>query len=769
MKKWFLQHKKIITRVSVIASIITLLVLGNINLPAAKVTLKEPLTLSQQVYSVAGQTTAVQTLTKKAITAMSGGKDLGLVPVKVVNSTEMLEAIANPKNKVTDAHFNTATRFTAAAVTAGSTKQIIGAYYLPEQQPTLMAAYESVKAPITAINFPIPTSTATGTTNNNMYGRGGYSSTAYSNPAYPASTVNLGTVSGQYQAAASGATTTSYASPGLSGWESARLVVSILLYGFLFVVFIRWIMRRLNGGMGGSRNSNLEQEAGVPETRFSDVAGADEAIDDMRELVEFLKNPERFNKTGATPPRGALLVGPPGTGKTLLARAVAGEAGVPFYSAAGSDFVEMYVGVGARRVRDLFAKAKGHKEGAIIFIDEIDAVGRARSQRNDGAGTQEHEGTLNAMLVEMDGFAKSNVIVLAATNRDDILDPALVRPGRLDRKIQVPLPDRAGREKILKVHAGDRPFAEDVNWDLIARRTPGMSGADLAQLINEASLVAARDDRDSITNGDLDSAVATVAMGKARTSAVVTPHDRNVTAWHEGGHTVCAMVLPDADDPVSVSIIPRGPAGGVTWMAQSDDLFLTRKRAFARLVVAMGGRAAEEILLDGEFTSGPHGDLSAATDTALAMVTQYGMTDAGLMIRSQGWLSTGAKMTDETVEAVEKLLAEALETARATLRDHRDLLERVVEGLLENDTLIQSELVALQDGVVTTAPELPPAPRDYVKRPAQQVTPPVTRPRSAEQKPVARRRSFVGAVAVALQAAADAWESAPTRRRRRKR
>lgn len=765
MKNWFNKNKKNITRISVVASILALFILNSITLPAAKVTLKEPLTVPQQVYSVTGQTTAVQSLTKDDIAEMSGDKDLGLVPVKVVNSTEMLKVISDTKNTVTDAHFNTSTRFTAAAVKTGSTKQIIGAYYLPEQQPTLMAAYEAVKAPITAINFPIPSTTGTGTT---AYGRGGYSSTAYSNPGYPASTVNLGTVSGQYQAAATGATSTTAVSPGLSGWESARLVVSILLYGFLFVVFIRWLMRRFNGGAGGSRNSKLESEVGIPETRFSDVAGAEEAIDDMRELVEFLKNPERFSKTGATPPRGALLVGPPGTGKTLLARAVAGEAGVPFYSAAGSDFVEMYVGVGARRVRDLFAKAKGHKEGAIIFIDEIDAIGRARSQRSDGAGAQEHEGTLNAMLVEMDGFAKSNVIVLAATNRDDILDPALVRPGRLDRKIQVPLPDRAGREKILIVHAGDRPFAEDVNWDLIARRTPGMSGADLAQLVNEASLVAAREDRDVITNGDLDDAVATVAMGKARTSAVVTPHDRNVTAWHEGGHTVCAMVLPDADDPVSVSIIPRGPAGGVTWMAQSDDLFLTRKRAFARLVVAMGGRAAEEILLDGEFTSGPHGDLSAATDTALAMVTQYGMTSAGLMIRSQGWLSTGAKMTDETVEAVEKLLAEALETARATLRDHRDLLDRVVEGLLENDTLIQSELVALQDGVITTAPELPPAPRDYVRHPAPQVTAPVASPRNAERKP-AGRRSFVGAVAVALQAAADAWERAPTRRRRRKR
>lgn len=767
MKQWFNDNKQAVTRVSVVFALITLFTINSIPLPQNKVTLKDPITLAEQVYSVAGQNTAVRPLTPENIETMSGGEDIGLIPVAVVNSTEMLATITDPTNTVTNAHFNTSTKFTAAVVKRGTTERIVGAYYLPEQQADMIDSYESAGVPITAINMPAPTGSTLST---GGYARGGYVSPTSSNPAYPASSVNLGTTSGQYQAAAAGATNNGTTTPGLTGWETARLFLSIAIYGFLFVVFIRWLMRRFGAGMGANaalKNANLQNAADVPATRFNDVAGAEEAIEDMRELVEFLKNPEKFAKTGAIPPRGALLVGPPGTGKTLLARAVAGEAGVPFFSAAGSDFVEMYVGVGARRVRDLFANARKHKEGAIIFIDEIDAVGRARSSRADSGGSQEQEGTLNAMLVEMDGFQESNIIVLAATNRDDILDPALVRPGRLDRKIHVPLPDRAGREKILKVHAGNRPFEVDVNWDLIARRTPGMSGAELAQLINEASLIAAREDRDSITNHDLDSAVATVAMGKARTSAVVTEHDRNVTAWHEGGHTVCAMVLPDADNPVSVSIIPRGPAGGVTWMAQGDDLFLTRKRAFARLVVAMGGRAAEEILLDGEFTSGPHGDLSAATDTALAMVTQYGMTDAGLMIRSQGWLSTGAKMTDETVEAVEKLLAEALDTARATLRDHRDLLDSVVEGLLENDTLIQSELVALQEGVTTTAPELPPAPRDYVRQPAQQVPlTPVTRPHVA-RKP-ARRRSIVGAVAAALQAAADVWESAPTRKRRRK-
>jgi cell division protease FtsH len=451
----------------------------------------------------------------------------------------------------------------------------------------------------------------------------------------------------------------------------------------------------------------------IPEVTFADVAGCDEAIEEMAELVEFLKDPEKFAKVGARAPRGALLVGPPGTGKTLLARAVAGEAGVPFYSVAGSDFTEMYVGVGAKRVRELFDKARAHEAGAIIFIDEIDAVGRSRAGGSISGGSQETENTLNALLVEMDGFAKSNIIVIAATNRDDILDAALLRPGRLDRKVAVPLPDRAGRFKILQVHALGKPLAESVDLDLMARRSPGMSGAELAQLVNEACLVAVRDNRELVTFDDFDSALATVAMGRARTSAVVTEHDRLITAWHEGGHTVCAMVLPDADDPVSVSIIPRGVAGGVTWMAEGDDLFLTRRRAFARLVTAMGGRAAEEIFLNGEFTSGPHGDLSAATNLAMAMVTQYGMTDNGLMIRSDGLLSTGAKVTDATVEAVEALLAEALTTARKTLKGHRALLEQVVSGLLENDTLTQPQLVAMQSGAKKKAPALPPAPIEY--------------------------------------------------------
>jgi len=468
----------------------------------------------------------------------------------------------------------------------------------------------------------------------------------------------------------------------------------LLLVGFIIFMFLSQM--KIRGGADGA-GKRAEGED-IPPDRFTDVAGCEEAVEDLQELVLFLKEPERFTRAGAKPPQGALLVGPPGTGKTLLARAVAGEANVPFYAASGSDFMEMYVGVGSSRVRSLFKKARKHPQGAIIFIDEIDAIGRRRSGNNQAVGNQEQESTLNQLLVEMDGFRKSNIIVIGATNRDDILDPALKRPGRLDRIISVNLPDRQGREKILETHCESKPIEPEVDLAMLARRTSGMSGADLAQVVNEACLHAARDDRDSVLPVDFDSALATVAMGKARTSAVVSENDRTITAWHEAGHTVAAMMVPEADPPVSVSIIPRGPAGGVTWMAPGDDLFLTRSRAFARLVVAMSGRAAEEILLDGEFTSGPHGDLQAATEMALAMVTQYGMTDMGLMTKTEGILSVGGKAMDESVDAVEHLLAEALKVARAVLAENRDTLELIVQALLDNDTLALADLELIREG-----------------------------------------------------------------------
>lgn len=446
-------------------------------------------------------------------------------------------------------------------------------------------------------------------------------------------------------------------------------------------------------GVRGLKGTRGKQVDGVPAARFSDVAGCEEAVTEMKELVEFLKDGERFTRVGAKPPRGALLVGPPGTGKTLLARAVAGEAGVPFFPLAGSDFVETYAGVGARRVRDLFDKAR-ESDGGIIFIDEIDAIGRARSEGpgHSGADT-ERENTLISMLNEMDGFDTDHrIIVLAATNRADVLDPALTRPGRLDRQIQVPAPDRRGRTRILEVHAKERPMADDVDLVSVARRTPGMSGAELAQVVNEACMEAARRGLTQVGADCLDAAVATVALGRARTSALVTEHDRRITAWHEAGHAVAALLIDDADDPVQVSIVPRGPAGGVTWMSGNDDMFLTRRRALADLRVAMGGRAAEELLLDGEYTQGAHGDLDSASRRALAMVSKYGMTRHGYLLVDDDTIRMGGDVAVEVRAVAEELLSDAHEEAFALLSTHRGLLDAVAEALLEAENLTLAQL-----------------------------------------------------------------------------
>jgi cell division protease FtsH len=453
------------------------------------------------------------------------------------------------------------------------------------------------------------------------------------------------------------------------------------------------------------------EPAAVPTTRFSDVAGCDEAIADLTEMVLFLREPERFTRTGAKAPKGALLVGPPGTGKTLLARAVAGEAGVPFFTAAGSDFTEMYVGVGAKRVRELFAAARKHPR-AILFIDEIDTVARRRSADGDqGAG--ETENTLVALLAEMDGFDDSNVIVLAATNRDDILDPALTRPGRLDRKVEVPNPDRRGRERILAVHTTGKPVGTDLDLTALARRTPGFSGAQLAALVNEACMEAARRDLATVSHECFDHAVATVAMGRARTSALVTDHDREVTAWHEAGHTLAAFLQSDADDPVQVTIVPRGPAGGVTWMSGNDDLFLPRRKAHAQLVTALAGRAAEEVLLDGEYTQGAAGDLQSATDLAFRMATQYGMTRLGYQVRHP----RSAAGTDAVSDVVEELLAEAHVAATALLAGHREFLGAVAAALLDEETLTLAQVAVLAERCGVTGPAtvaVPPPPRRAV-------------------------------------------------------
>jgi len=473
---------------------------------------------------------------------------------------------------------------------------------------------------------------------------------------------------------------------------------NIVFWGLIIVIGISYLRRRRQENSAqystdrGTENAkhltNITEQGKIPSDRFSDVAGIDEAVAEMKELVDFLKEPQRFEKTGAKPPRGAVMTGPPGTGKTLLARAVAGEANVPFFAVTGSDFVEKYVGVGAKRVRELFAKAK-KAERAIIFIDEIDAVARKRS--NDSSnGSSESDNTLIALLAEMDGFAGTHVIVIAATNRIDVLDPAILRPGRLDRKITVPLPDRRGREMILKVHAEGKPLAEDIDYAVIARRTPGMSGADLANLVNEAALEAARAERDTITGNDFAQAIETVAMGRARVSAVVSEADRALTAWHEAGHTICAHLQSEADDPVAVSIIPRGDAGGVTWMSGSDDLFLSKEKALARIVTAMGGRAGEELHLNGSYTQGAYGDLQSATELALTMATKYGMTELGLMVREYDSYSQ-----EQTTAVVEEILAEALILARRILKEHKPLMELLVKELLDKESLNQQEITAI--------------------------------------------------------------------------
>jgi cell division protease FtsH len=467
----------------------------------------------------------------------------------------------------------------------------------------------------------------------------------------------------------------------------------IMIAGICIIYDLRQRKKWLPDSDGSSvAYQTREGPAGfIPTVTFEDVAGCEEAIEDLSEIVQFLKDPAKFEKLGAKVPRGAILVGPPGTGKTLLARAVAGEARVPFFAASGSDFVEMYVGVGPARVRELFTKARS-EEKAIVFIDEIDAVARSRVMSLRQQGNDERENTLNALLNELDGFSRGNVILLAATNRVDILDAAILRPGRLDRKVQVPNPDRKGREAILAVHTEGKPLAKDVSLSLVARRTPGMSGADLAQIVNEAAIEAARKNLKSINAECFSSAVALVAMGRARRSALVTNRDRLITAWHEAGHTVAALMHPEASNPVSVSITPRGHAGGITWFSGSDDQFLSRNQAIAQLVVAMGGRVGEEMLLDGEFTQGPSSDLERATSLASAMVTKYGMTRRGLAVRS-------GEPDSVSNDVIEEVLNSALIDARNLLESNKDLLQALVNQLLEVETLEYHEILEVAAAV----------------------------------------------------------------------
>ena len=441
-------------------------------------------------------------------------------------------------------------------------------------------------------------------------------------------------------------------------------------------------------------NANKGAVENIPATRFADVGGVSEVVDELQEVVDYLHDPTRFTAMGATVPKGILLVGPPGTGKTLLAKAVAGEAGVAFFALSGSDFVETFVGMGASRVRGVFKEAR--KAGkAIVFIDELDAVGRARGGGVSNGATEESDRTLNALLVEMDGFVDSSVIVLGATNRPEVLDSAILRAGRFDRKITVGAPDRKGREQILELLTKDKKLDVDVDLSSLAGRTSSMTGADLAYLVNEAALGAARRDATSISMDDLVSALEVVAIGRARTSMVVSERERRLTAYHEAGHAVASLVLEAADDPVLISIVPRGAAGGVTWMEGEDHNFVSKSRATAQLAVLMAGRAGEMVLVGDDFTSGVASDLREAGKIATAMVTHWAMSELGAHVH----LGEG-KLSDEERAEVDRLVENALGEARELLATHVELHRAVAEAVLEDDVIDQKRLLSIRDAIV---------------------------------------------------------------------
>ena len=485
----------------------------------------------------------------------------------------------------------------------------------------------------------------------------------------------------------------------------------LLLIG-VWVFFMRQMQGGGRGAMGfGKSKAKLLNEASGRVT-FDDVAGIDEAKDDLTEIVDFLKDPSRFQRLGGRIPKGALLVGPPGTGKTLLARAIAGEANVPFFSISGSDFVEMFVGVGASRVRDMFEQAKQNAP-CIIFIDEIDAVGRHRGA-GLGGGNDEREQTLNQLLVEMDGFeANEGIILIAATNRPDVLDPALLRPGRFDRQVVVPNPDIIGREKILKVHMKKVPLGADVDVRTIARGTPGFSGADLANLVNEAALLAARRNKRIVSNSEFEDAKDKVMMGAERRSMVMSEEEKKLTAYHEGGHALVALNL-EASDPIhKATIIPRGRAlGMVMRLPERDQVSVTRAKLKADLAVAMGGRIAEEVIFGHEkVTSGASSDIQMATNMAKAMVTQFGMSDdlgplaygdneqEIFLGRSVSQTTNNSDETQGRIDAeVRRFVEEGYATAEKIIRDKMDDLHTIAKGLLEYETLSGDEIIALLKG-----------------------------------------------------------------------
>ena len=512
------------------------------------------------------------------------------------------------------------------------------------------------------------------------------------------------------------------------GWNAVRpqsgilggllqLLISLVILGVAFYFIMRSMSgSRMMGGFTQSRAKEFNQER--PDVTFADVAGEDEAVEELEEIREFLASPDKFHKVGARIPRGVLLYGPPGTGKTLLAKAVAGEANAPFFSISGSEFMELYVGVGASRVRELFERAKKNAP-AIIFVDEIDAVGRHRGS-GIGGGNDEREQTLNQLLVEMDGFdERANIILIAATNRPDILDPALLRPGRFDRQIAVEAPDLKGREAILKVHAQGKPLTAQVDLRQIAKRTPGFTGADLANVLNEAALLTARSDMQFIDERAIDEAIDRVIAGPQKRTRVMNDHDKAVTAYHEAGHALAAAALNYTDPVTKVTILPRGRALGYTMVMPTEDRFnKTRNQLLDDLVYGMGGRVAEEIVFRDPST-GPANDIQQATKTARAMVTDYGMSDRIGMVKlgdadteafGHGSGEGPRSFSDETAaiidEEVRRLLDNAMREAWRILSENRAVLDTLASRLLEEETLDEAQLAEIFKDVVK-APERP--------------------------------------------------------------
>ena len=501
----------------------------------------------------------------------------------------------------------------------------------------------------------------------------------------------------------------SYADPNAGSlWSSIMpMLIGCVVIAIVFIIIMNTTQGGTKGAMSFAKtNARVNKDLRV---RFSDVAGAEEEKTELAEVVDFLKNPRKFSELGARIPKGVLLVGPPGTGKTLFAKAVAGEAGVPFFSISGSDFVEMFVGVGASRVRDLFDVAKKSMP-CIVFIDEIDAVGRQRGT-GMGGGHDEREQTLNQLLVQMDGFETNDgIIVMAATNRADILDPALLRPGRFDRQIYVNVPDVKGREAILKVHARNKPLSPDVNFKNVARMTSGFSGADLENLLNEAAILAARANRKFITNVDLYEGINKVLIGPQKKSRLVTETDKRITAYHESGHAILAKLLPNCDPVHEVSIIPRGQAAGYTMTRpDSDDNHLTKAKLMDDIVMTLGGRVAEELVIK-DISAGASGDIQAVTKRARLMVTEWGMSekvgpisygsDKEIFIGRD--MASHASYSDKTAsiidEEIQKIVTDSLAKARKLLAENRKLLDNMARLLVEKETIFSEEVDLLMQG-----------------------------------------------------------------------